>query len=109
LVQEKRINSEHHVTLIHFKELKINPSDHKMELWKQYEGICKDQPSIRSTNKIMHITIRTMDDSIKNFHANTSNALCESALTGSYSKSKIWVINLENELVIEGTVRGCFR
>jgi len=135
LVQGERIVNEHHVTLIHSKELKMNTSDYKKELWKQYEEMCKDPPqvkvhidkivfdsqimalvvnridpsNIRSTNKIMHVTVGTVDDSIKSFQANT---ICESALSGSHSEenqSKICVINLENELVINGIVKGCFR
>jgi tRNA ligase len=133
LVQGERIGSEHHVTLIHNKELKVeNPPDYKKELWKQYEKKCKDPPQmevyinkivfdsqimalvvdrvvpsdIHSTNKIMHVTIGTVDDSVKHYQANT---VCELALSGSQreeNQSNICVIKLENELVVDGIVKA---
>lgn len=130
LVQEERIGSDHHVTLIHSKELKIDPPDYKKELWKQYEKMGKALPQvkvhinkivfdsqimalvvdrivpsdIRSTNKIMHVTIGTVNNDVKHFQANT---VCELALSKE-NQSKICVTNLENELVVDGTVKAYY-
>ncbi|CAB4394600.1 unnamed protein product [Rhizophagus irregularis] len=130
LVQGERIGFEHHVTLIHSKELKIDPLDYKKKLWEQYEKICKDLPQVKvhinkivfdsqimalvvdrivpseicSTNKIMHVTIGTVDNNVKHFQANT---VCESALSKE-NQSEICVTNLENELVVDGTVKAFY-
>jgi tRNA splicing ligase len=65
-----------------------------------------DPLDIRSTNKTMHVTIGTVDDSVKYYQANT---VCELALSNSQrEENQICVINLENELVVDGTVKAFF-
>ncbi|RIA89005.1 RNA ligase-domain-containing protein [Glomus cerebriforme] len=129
LVQGKRIIPAHHITLVHSKELEINPPNEKKELWKQYEELCKDSPqvkvyidkivfdsqimalvvnridpsNIRSTNKIMHVTVGTVDDSIKYFQA---NKLCELALSEEGNQSEVRVINLKEEWEVNGTLKA---
>ncbi|GBC09290.1 hypothetical protein RclHR1_08740010 [Rhizophagus clarus] len=135
LVQGGRIGSEHHVTLIHSKELKTDPPDYKKKLWELYEKMCRDPPQVKvhinkivfdsqimafvvnkidpsdvcSTNKIIHVTIGTVDNSVKPFEA---NSICELALSnnsqGEENQSKICVINLENEKIVDGIVKAFF-
>jgi tRNA ligase len=131
LIQKERIGLAHHVTLIHSTELKKNPSNKELkEIWKQCEKLCKDSPpvkvhidkivfnpqimalvvnridpTIRTTSKIIHITVGTVDSDVKPFQ---SNAMCESALLGEEKPSEISVINLEQELVINGTIQAYY-
>jgi tRNA ligase len=127
LVREKRISSAHHVTLIH-----VSQSNKNRKVWEKYEKLCEDYaqqqvrvyinkivsdsqimalvvnriepPTIYSMNKVAHITVGTVNKSVK---AAKSNTMCELALFGNHEKvtPNIRVINLERELEVKGTVK----
>jgi tRNA ligase len=126
LVQNKRINSAHHVTLIHSIDMR-----RKESLWKKYEELCKgpalqvrvfidkivfnsqimalvvnkiDPPTVYSANRVAHVTVGTIHKSIKPAE---SIKICESALFGMHGEeSEVQVINLDQELIVKGIVKA---
>ncbi|CAJ0766602.1 16683_t:CDS:1, partial [Entrophospora sp. SA101] len=124
LRQNNRIKIDGHVTLIHRNLLKNNPSEEIKEMWEQCKNLCdlKTQvklyidklifdgekmalvvkgiePFIKSINEIPHITVGTIDSSVKPVGANT---MCESALRDKSSHKDIKVIEFISELEIDG-------
>nr|CAG8540912.1 4063_t:CDS:2 [Entrophospora candida] len=130
LQQNNRIKIDGHVTLIHRNLLKNNPSEEIKEMWEQCKNLSdlKTQvklyidklifdgekmalvvkgiePFIKSINEIPHITVGTIDSSVKPIGANT---MCESALRDKSSHKDIKVIEFISELEIDGIVNAFY-
>ncbi|CAG8471091.1 11481_t:CDS:2 [Acaulospora colombiana] len=124
LIRNKRIPDEHHVTLIHG----ANISEDR-ELWEQYKTMCANElpkvkvfinklvfneevmtlvvnniepPHVRSTNRVPHVTVGTIDNSVKPFYA---NEMLEKALIENNNTSDVHVIELDSKLVCDGIIR----
>ncbi|CAG8489994.1 2051_t:CDS:2 [Ambispora leptoticha] len=138
LVRNQRIPPEHHVTLIHAAALRKSRSREFQELWEKYRNmvdndykLCRvelyvdkivynsqimalvlreiDPPEITSINKIPHITVGTINDSVKPVE---SNQMLEAALLVVNGKGKrqsdVQIIQLERDLHVFGTIRGFY-
>ncbi|CAG8749587.1 6379_t:CDS:2, partial [Acaulospora morrowiae] len=124
LIHNKRIPDKHHVTLIHKSDLLEN-----QELWEQYKNICTgdpfnvkvhidklvfdekimafsvnaiEPPHVRSVNRIPHVTIGTIDNSVPSVH---SNDMLVKALIEN-KKSEVTIVLLEPEVVCDGIIKS---
>jgi len=101
------------------------------ELWKKYEKLCEgpslqakvyidklvfnskimafivnkiDPPTVYSMNTVAHVTVGTVHSSVKPVQSIT---ICESALFDrEKNQSEVRVINLGQELMVEGIVKA---
>ncbi|CAG8438905.1 9679_t:CDS:2 [Scutellospora calospora] len=127
LSQKNRIPNEHHVTLVFGAKNKV--------LWEEYEGMCDQQVQVffdklvfdshvmtlvvkkfepmyvKSTNKVPHVTIGTVDSSVKPREANDMlEHVFDDTSQGKNRQKRedIKVISLDSDLIISGIIKAYY-